>query len=196
MVNLTPKMKGTIHEEECKLYFLRRGYTISVPIGECEQYDFILDYENTLYKIQCKKPSYKGDTITMETNMNVSNTKCIKTSSYDKNKVDFFCSFFNDKCYLVPYTDKQLVSLRLTYPKNNQFRNVRWASEHEASYVLEKLHHPETCKSIQLPKKSKNETKKIYSWITDGSINKRLEVGQPIPEGFYKGRSGKCNQFT
>lgn len=196
MVNLTPKMKGTIHEEECKLYFLRRGYTISVPIGECEQYDFILDYENTLYKIQCKKPSYKGDTITMETNMNVSNTKCIKTSSYDKNKVDFFCSFFNDKCYLVPYTDKQLISLRLTYPKNNQLHNVRWAIEYEASYVLEKLHHPETCNPIQLPKKKENETKKIYSWITDGSINKRLEVGQPIPEGFYKGRSGKCNQFT
>ena len=51
---LNTKQRGNITEVECMLAFLKLGYNVLTPYGDCERYDFVVDIENKLYKIQVK----------------------------------------------------------------------------------------------------------------------------------------------
>ena len=51
---LNSKQKGNITEVECMLAFLKLGYNVLTPYGDCERYDFVVDINNKLYKIQAK----------------------------------------------------------------------------------------------------------------------------------------------
>ena len=39
---------------ESMLAFMKLGYNVSIPFGEDSRYDFIVDINDKLYKIQCK----------------------------------------------------------------------------------------------------------------------------------------------
>lgn len=51
---LNSKQKGNLTELQCLAAFGQYGYTISIPYGDCARYDFIVDINNKLYRIQCK----------------------------------------------------------------------------------------------------------------------------------------------
>jgi ribosome biogenesis protein Tsr3 len=48
------KQKGNITEVECMLSFLKLGYNVLTPYGDCERYDFVVEINNKFYKIQVK----------------------------------------------------------------------------------------------------------------------------------------------
>ena len=54
MKELTVKRKGILTEEYLKLWFLQQGYSVSVPIGDDDRYDFIVDFDGKLVKMQSK----------------------------------------------------------------------------------------------------------------------------------------------
>ena len=51
---LNTKILGNTTEMECMLECMKLGIQVSIPFGEDSRYDFIMDYDNKLYKIQCK----------------------------------------------------------------------------------------------------------------------------------------------
>lgn len=136
--NLKPKMKGAITELQCATYLMNLGYPVSTPIGDLCQYDLIVDINHKLYKIQCKTGKSDDDTITIECTTNINTRTRLETMSYSKDDVDFFATYDDGTCYLIPFQEnKRSFHLRKTQTKNNQTTAIHWASDYEASKIIE-----------------------------------------------------------
>lgn len=196
---ISSKMKGTITELECASYLMKLGYALSVPLGDTCPYDLVVDIDHKLYKIQCKHGKSTDDSVSIECTTNINTRTRLETHQYKPEDVDFFATFDNGICYLIPFEEAKLTfMLRKKNPKNNQNEFVHWAEDYEASYIIEtkirglKLSKPSSkriaeCKSIQ--------NKHKYRWATDGKLNIRLKIDDDVPDGFWIGRSGRCNQY-
>lgn len=202
MRELSPKEKGIINEERCKLFFIERGYTVSVPIGDNARYDFILEYENKLYKIQCKCATpTDAHGVQMDISRNVSTMTKVSTYYYTRDEVDFFCTFVDGMCYLIPFDScgSAAISLRFEPTSNKMYTGVRWAVDYEADYILAKISgkdvHPRrnmlaeiqelrSCPTIDV-----NNSQYGSRWITNGLTNKKYRGdGSDLPPGFRFGR--------
>ena len=51
---MNSKQKGNITELETMLAFMKLGYNVLTPYGDCERYDFVVDINGKFYKIQSK----------------------------------------------------------------------------------------------------------------------------------------------
>lgn len=136
---MNTNITGNITELQCILYFTKLGYQVSLPYGGQARYDFILDLGIKLLKIQVKTPTTNDDNDYIEIeccNSHLSKGKYIK-KTYTENDVDYFATFFNNTCYLIPANEcNTCKKLRFTQPKNNQKINVYYAKDYEASLVL------------------------------------------------------------
>lgn len=128
---------GTVTELKCKTYFLELGYCVSTPESPC-RYDFILDTGDKLFKIQVKTCKSDGEKITF----NTCSTHCVKGkyvhTDYKNDNIDFFCTWFENECYLVPIQEsgRSEKSLRLVPTKNGQIKNICFAKDYIAKEVL------------------------------------------------------------
>ena len=132
---------GALAELQCITYLFNLGYDISVPFGDNCSYDFILDVNHKLYKIQAKtsrliEPGvYKFSCCKKRIN----NHKNIR-KFYDENEVDYYATFINDKCYLVPFGESSdNKTMRFVPPKNNNVKNITFANEYLAENQINKL---------------------------------------------------------
>lgn len=135
--------KGMITELKCMEKFISMGYYISIPYGNSNKYDLILDYNNNLYRIQIKTAHWSKDTVEENVAFEIatcgSTTNCKTTTRhyYTKEDIDFFLTYFEGEFYLIPIEEaenKSAFRLRYEYPKNGQRKNIHIASD----YLLEK----------------------------------------------------------
>lgn len=139
---LNSKQKGNLTELLCLAAFTELGYTVSIPYGDCAKYDFIVEINNHLYKIQCKTSSeietgvYKFATRTTQVG-----TTSINTRTYTKNDIDFFATIIDKQCYLVPVEEAsgKQKTLRFILPKNGQREGINFAKDYELVSQLEKI---------------------------------------------------------
>lgn len=136
------KMKGNITELEVLTYATKHGIQVSIPFGDRERYDQIWDIDKTLYRIQVKT-SRMADNNSYIIFSCRSNTKIhgkIQHSRYSKDEIDYFATYWDNKCYLVPVeecsTEKKL---RFGSPKNGQIKGVSFAKDYEMEEVLKRL---------------------------------------------------------
>ena len=102
---INSKQIGNITEVESMLAFLKAGYNVLTPYGDCEKYDFVADVNGKFLKIQCKT-AHAIDTENTGFTFNCRSShrkdgKCIN-EKYSKDEVDYFATTFNGKCYLIP----------------------------------------------------------------------------------------------
>ena len=139
---LNSKQIGNITEVESMLAFLKLGYNVLTPYGDCERYDFVADINGKFYKIQCKTSHLFGDSEGIEFSCRSSHRaegKCIN-EHYSANDVDFFATTFNGKCYLIPFSEcGGSKKLRFIPPKNGQAQRVSFAEKYELEVVLSTL---------------------------------------------------------
>lgn len=197
---MNSKDLGTLVEHQCIVSMLELGHHVSVPVGESMPYDFILDFRGRLFKIQCKHAALSKDSksFTISLEKNVSTRTQIRTTRYTSDEVDYFCTYVNGVCYLIPFENCGSKTLRLAIPDNLQISHVCWAVEYEASYILQKLVDPhvqprvnmegEIARVRQSPKDTTNSQYGTH-WITDGSINRKIRDVDEIPPGFRLGRT-------
>lgn len=128
------KQKGSLIEIHCIAEFVERGYTVSIPYGDNSRYDFIVDINNILYKVQCKAAQKQSNGTYL--------LPCIschkratgnKRNAYSNAEVDFFCTYVEQKCYLIPIKEvaRRSKTLRFELPKNGQGKNVCYADIYE-----------------------------------------------------------------
>ena len=140
---MTSKDIGNITEVSCMLEFMKMGYPVLTPYGDCQRYDFVVEINGKFYRIQSKTAninyindgyiSFRCDNTTTQ------NGKVIH-HRYDDNEIDFFSTFYNGKCYLVPVEEcSREKRLRFTTPKNGQTKGITFASEYELEKVVESL---------------------------------------------------------
>ena len=134
--------KGLLTELQCELYFTSNNLLLSQPISQDSRYDYILDCNGKLYKIQCKSSTYKEDKIILKTRM--SNIRQNTTTYYNENDVDFFYTYYNGISYLIPIKNagKGETTLRF-YSKTPNNPTIRWAKDYEADKILSQIYKKE-----------------------------------------------------
>lgn len=140
---LNSKQKGNITEVQCMLAFLKLGYNVLTPYGDCQRYDFVIDLNGQLLKIQVKTASDKNideGVISFRcANKTTKNGKFIR-HMYDKEQIDYFMTSYNGKCYLIPVeecsTEKRL---RFIPPKNGQIKGITFAQDYELERMVNKI---------------------------------------------------------
>lgn len=140
-MELNSKEKGNLTELQCITAVYEIGYKVAIPYGENSRYDFILDTGERLLKIQCKtshsddKDKFKFSCRSTRVNAHGNISK-----GYSKDEIDYFATFYNGKCYLVPIEEcgAQKI-LRYCYPSNGQKKGISLAENYELKKVLEQL---------------------------------------------------------
>lgn len=133
-------MIGNITELQCMLSFIELGYAVSIPYGSKERYDFVVDINGKLLRIQCKKCTFsyhkKYDVIKFKTSVYSRGKGQLK---YKESELDYFCTYYNNNCYLIPYEDCKATSKTLYL---NDFSGVKendLAEKYELKHVLMNL---------------------------------------------------------
>ena len=136
---MNSKQKGNITELETMLAFLKLGYNVLTPYGDCERYDFVVDVKGKFIKVQSKTSNTEDNGASFKFNCRSSNRSngSIVHHKYTKDEIDYFVTTFNGKAYLVPVeecgADKRL---RLLPAKNGQTRGITWAKDYELEEVV------------------------------------------------------------
>ena len=140
---MNSKQIGNITELECMLAFLKLGYNVLTPYGDCERYDFVVDKDGKFYKIQSKTSSSEDDGASFKFSCRSCNRKDGKVihHSYTKEEIDYFITTFNGKVYLIPVEEagKADKRLRIEPAKNGQVRGITWAKDYELEEVIKNM---------------------------------------------------------
>lgn len=129
----SPKEVGDTAVAGVLAQLLKKGYAILLPFGDSQRYDLVVEIEAQFFRVQCKNGRIRNGCI----RFNTSSTEWYKQhrrKNY-KGQIDYFGVYCPeiDKSYLVPVNiigETQGV-LRITAPKNNQSKYVRWSNDYE-----------------------------------------------------------------
>lgn len=136
---MNSKQKGNITELETMLAFIKLGYNVLTPYGDCERYDFVVDIKGKFIRIQAKtsRTEDNGASFSFSGRSNHRKNGTIIHHKYTSDEIDYFVTSFNNQCYLIPVeecgADKHL---RLLPPKNGQTRGINWAKNYELEEVV------------------------------------------------------------
>lgn len=130
---------GTVTELKCMAYFVELGYTVLVPQNPC-RYDMVIDIGDKFLKIQVK--TCNTNRISGGITFNTASSHYVKgehtETSYKEDNIDYFCTYYDNECYLVPVSEcgNSGKCLRLEPPKHNQIKNISFAKDYIASKIL------------------------------------------------------------
>lgn len=141
---LNTKQIGNITEIECMLAFIKLGYNVLTPYGDCERYDFVADIKGKLIKIQVKHAcdsNIEDGYITFKCANKTTQNGSFVQHKYTKEQIDYFATFYNDKCYLIPVEEvgSSHKTLRFKPPANGQIKGITFATEYELEKVVSKI---------------------------------------------------------
>ena len=144
MKELTAKRKGILTEESLKLWFLQKGYSVSVPIGDDDRYDFIVDFDGKLVKMQSKTGNLTRtvDCLNFATASIKYNASGTYRTQYTINDIDYFCTMHPEtkQVYIIPVDIcGNECNLRFTPPKNGQKKGVKMAEDYEGDKMIERI---------------------------------------------------------
>lgn len=137
--DMTSKYIGNITELETMLAFMKLGYNVLTPYGDCERYDFVVDVNGKFLRIQSKTSRSTDDGASFSFNGRSCNRKDGKIvhHKYTNDEIDYFVTSFNGKVYLIPVEECGAEKrLRILPPKNGQVRGITWAKDYELEEVV------------------------------------------------------------
>lgn len=106
---------------------------MSQPLVCDSRYDFIVDVNHRLLRIQVKTATLEENSnyIEIKTCSTHTNTQQTVIHSYSKEDVDYFATYFNNECYLIPIeiVGNRTFRLRLKPTKNGQVKNINFAKD-------------------------------------------------------------------
>ena len=110
---------------------IKRNYKVSIPFGENTRYDFIIEKNGKLERIQCKTSRIINGCI----EFNTSSSTHHKRRDY-KNQIDAFITYNHElnTIYYIPIKEATRTSmrLRLKHPKLfGNMKTINWASKYQ-----------------------------------------------------------------
>ena len=140
------KQLGNLTELQCITYLYSLGCSVSIPYGNSDKYDLILDVKGRLYKVQVKHCAVYYDknnvptVVRLKSSWLAHNTTGYQQTKYLPGEFDLFATFYNNKCYLIPFESSSFVkSFRLQTAKNNQKNKVHMLEDYLADTMIETL---------------------------------------------------------
>ena len=139
---MNTKLIGDLVEAKFLALCIDHGITISKPFGDNARYDYIIDINGNLLRIQCKHGRVKGDNLLANT-CSYSPYSNISRRSY-LGEADYFAIYSEnlDKFYLVKIDNSTPVgnlSLRLYPTKNGQNKGISFAKDFEFDKVVSSI---------------------------------------------------------
>lgn len=133
---MNTKQKGNLTELQCLTAFVKNGCAVSIPYGDCYQYDFIADVDGQLIKVQVKTSAMKDENaIEFSCRSTYMNSKGAINVRYNAKNVDYFATYWNEQCYIVPFKECSVTKiLRFAPTKSGQIKGVTFAED----YTIEK----------------------------------------------------------
>ena len=135
------KQKGNIGEAKCLAKMVELRVPVSLPFGDNERYDMIIEHNNKLEKIQVKYSSEKteNNSIVFHTSSSTNHTTNKHYSNY-VNDIDDFLMYngLNEDIYYFPIEvigNKKTITTRMGPPKNNQTKGCLFSQD----YLVEKF---------------------------------------------------------
>lgn len=137
MDNLTSNFKGSLTELQCLTKFTELGYQVSLPFGGQARYDFLVDINGKIIRVQVKTARWENGSIMFECrNSHFINGHHVH-SKYGKKEIDYFSTYWEGKCYLIPIEEcNNSKRLRIEPTQNT---NVNWAKDYEIEEVLNRI---------------------------------------------------------
>lgn len=142
-MELDSKKKGNLTEMQCMSAFMAHNCEVSIPFGDNSKYDFIADIDGQLFKIQVKTSSIKkgsDNAICFSCRSTHVNCSGVKNVRYSANEIDYFATYWNNQCYLVPIAECSTEkTLRFAPPKNGQTKGITFAVDYELGKQIQKI---------------------------------------------------------
>lgn len=142
-MELTSKQKGNLTELQCITYLYKLGYQCSIPYGENSRYDLIADIDGILIRIQVKTCTFKNNeenVIKFSCRSSRINAQGAVNRRYTSEEIDYFATFYNGICYLIPQSEcSTSKTLRFTPPKSGVTKGISFAKDYEASIQINKI---------------------------------------------------------
>ena len=142
------KYLGNLTELQCITRFYELGFPVSIPYGDSEKYDMIVDINNNLYKLQCKHANPhinelgQVDYISIKTTWSSGYTKNkpATRNQYSKEDCDYFVTHYCGKNYLIPVEEcSNQKILRIVAPKNGQIKGINFLKDFVDEEVIKVL---------------------------------------------------------
>lgn len=140
---LNTHFQGKTTELQVATAFITRGYQVSQPLVSDSRYDFIIDINNKLIRLQVKSSTVGEENAYIEfaTSTSHTNTQRTVNHSYTPDEVDYFATIYNNECYIISVTDcgNRRQRLRITSPKNGNQRGSKFLKDYTIDKFLETL---------------------------------------------------------
>ena len=140
-MELTSKQKGNLTELQCLTAFIEQGCGVSIPYGDNLKYDFVVDVNGNLYKVQVKTSSLRDEN-SIQFSCRSTHVNCagVKNERYSSDDIGFFATYWEHKCYLIPISECSITkTLRFAPPKNGQIKGISFAKDYELVKQLSKI---------------------------------------------------------
>ena len=127
------KSIGEISEAVILAHLLKKGWSVSIPFGNNQRYDMIVDNGEKLIKVQCKTSWFKSGCLQFQTSSKNGFTN-VRTDYHGQ--IDVFVVYYPNlqTIYWVPVelTGINQMSLRLDFPKTNAATSkIKWAKDYQ-----------------------------------------------------------------
>jgi hypothetical protein len=142
---LTTDQKGAIAEMGIAWHATRLGVDVYKPVAEGGRCDLIFDFEERLWRIQCKWASRYRDVIIVRCYSAMRAREGLRRRLYTADEIDAFAAYCAelDRCFFLPFGSfpgKANVQLRLAPARNNQRLGVNWADDYDFAATLARHH--------------------------------------------------------
>jgi len=132
-----PQRKGDATESRILHEFLRREIPVSIPFGDNERYDMVVESDGTFERVQCKTGRYKNGCVIFD---------CSNVNLHDGERHDYhgdieyfavYCDY-TEEVYMLPVeeTGRSEKSLRVEEPEQTSSR-ITWAEDYEIETFLQ-----------------------------------------------------------
>lgn len=174
------KIKGLTTELQCQTYLTSLGYNVCIPLGEDCRYDMIADFNGYLARIQIKTCSLSETGIVFSVrSVRMNHTEGNVTHPYDKEQIDFFATFYENKMYMVPVelcgTSTRTLAFKSSKFANNQLLLEDYLADKQISKILDGTLLIEELEQKNIEKVAqydlKNNFIKSYSNYTEAAVS-------------------------
>lgn len=127
------KAVGDETESKALSTLIECGYSVSIPFGDNDGYDLVVDDGDTLYRIQCKTAwSNKDETIRFNTHSQTTKDGAYHERTYHGD-IDAFLVYYptNGRFYWIDSADATEQKMELRFDSEIDHPSINWAEAYE-----------------------------------------------------------------
>ena len=138
---LTTDQKGAIAEMGIAWHATQLGIDVYKPVAERGRCDLIFDFDDRLWRVQCKWAAINGDVLVVRCYSSRRTREGTRMRPYTADEIDALAAYSADldRCYFFPidrFPRREQIRLRLAPARNNQRHLINWAEDFEFAATL------------------------------------------------------------